>query len=366
MKKYILIPALIFDFLLTSILTVFILSSVDKKEAKNTDKTASNLAAPQGNATDGFSYNFLLLGYGGAGHDGANLSDVIMIAHIKPSQNETTFISVPRDLWVEIPVRSDIKQSFKINAAYAIGTDDKNYGLKEPQYRGDFGGGNMTKKVVSDISGLQVHNFVAVDFESFKKIVDILGGIEVDVPVTFNDYSYPIKGLENETCGFSPLKIAELHQKYSGFDLEKQFTCRYEHLHFDKGVQKMNGEKALKFVRSRHSGEHGGDFARSERQKAVLMAMKDKMVSLNSLKNIDELYVEFKKLVKTDLDLSTLKNLNQSLGSPKNYKINFLSLTEENVLASSKGLDGQFILVPKEGEKIWTSVQKYIYDQLKL
>ena len=87
--------------------------------------------------------NILFLGYGGAGHDGGNLSDVLMVLHFDPIGKKAALISVPRDLWVDIPIRSDISENHKINAAYAIGGDDKKYGLKEPQYRGEAGGGNM-------------------------------------------------------------------------------------------------------------------------------------------------------------------------------------------------------------------------------
>src|SRR4030043_1022158 len=73
------------------------------------------------------SYNVLLLGYGGAGHDGGNLSDVIIVVNVNVPKKKVTFISIPRDLWVAIPTRSDMKQNFKINAAYAIGTDDTKY-----------------------------------------------------------------------------------------------------------------------------------------------------------------------------------------------------------------------------------------------
>ena len=308
--------------------------------------------------------NILLLGYGGAGHDGGNLSDVIMFLNLDSENKSVTFVTIPRDLWVEIPIRSDISENYKINAAYAIGGDDIKYGLKEPQYKGATGAGNMAKKVASDTLGLKVNNFISVDFESFKKIVDILGGLEVDAPVTFNDYFYPVKGLQNETCGYSAEKIAEFHQKYSGFELEKQFLCRYEHLKFEKGVQKMDGEMALKFVRSRHSSEHGGDFARSQRQKAVLFAMKDKLLSLYAVKHAKGLFEEFRDLISTDFDLATIEAISKLVVNPGEYNVKFVSLTEDNVLMATKSMNGQFILIPKEGENVWVNVQKFVYDEI--
>lgn len=310
------------------------------------------------------STNILLLGYGGIGHDGGNLADVVMILNFNPKSKEINLISIPRDLWVEIPVRSDISEKHKINFVHAIGLDDKKYPLKEPQYKGDGGGGTMAKKVVSEVSGMQIDYFIAIDFEGFKKIIDTLGGVDVDVPVTFDDYFYPIKGKENETCGKPSSEIAKLHKLYKDTELHHQFECRYEHIHFDKGLAHTDGETALKFVRSRASSQHGGDFARSQRQHAVLLGVKDKLISLSSVKKIDELFVQFTKMVKTDLDLNTIRELSKIVGKPQDYKISFISLNEDNVLVSTKSLDGQFILIPKEGEDVWLGVQKFIYENI--
>lgn len=335
------------------------LSKISVKEEKVAEDSMINEEEIKLEIQD--SYNILLLGYGGAGHDGGNLSDVIIVLNVNPKEKRAVFVSIPRDLWVEIPVRSDMSEHFKINAAYAIGGDDRGYPLKEPQYKGETGAGTMAKKVVGDVIGVPIEYFVAVDFEGFKNIADTLGGLDVSVPVTFDDYFYPVKGLENETCGFSASKIAELHEKYSGFDLEKQFECRYEHIHYDEGINHMDGEAVLKFVRSRHSSQHGGDFARSQRQRAVILAMKDKLLSLTALKSFDDLYSEFTKMLRTDIDLTKAKDLYDIFGDPDEYEISFLGLSTENVLVETRSLDGQFILIPKEGEDIWAGVQNYIF-----
>ena len=310
------------------------------------------------------SITILLLGYGGAGHDGGSLSDVIMVAHINPKEKKVSLISIPRDLWVEIPIRSDISQSFKINHAYAIGLNDRNYPLKEPKYKGEGGGGVMTKEVIGEITGLRIDYFIAMDFDGFKKIIDALGGVQVGVPVTFDDNYYPIKGRENDTCGKSADEIAELHQKYSDTELHHQFDCRYEHIHFDKGSAEMTGEEALKFVRSRASAQHGGDFARSERQQALLLGLKDKFISLNALKNLDKLFNQFVGMVRTDLNLETTKKVIEMNGKPEDYKVSFINLTDQNVLVATKSFDGQFILIPKEGEGVYNGLQNFIGSEL--
>ncbi len=308
--------------------------------------------------------NIVLLGYGGAGHDGGTLTDSIIVFNINPEKRQVVIITVPRDTWVKIPIRSDISKNFKINHAYAIGLSDASYPLKEPQYRGESGAATLTKEAIEDVIGMPVQYYFAVDFEGFKNIIDILGGVDVEVPVTFDDYFYPIKGAENDICGKSSSEISRLHQLYSDTELHHQFECRYEHIHYDAGANFMDGETALKLVRSRASAQHGGDFARSERQQAVLVGIKDKLLSMNALNVIDELFDEFAEIVRTDLDLKIAKDLVAFIGNPEGYKISFVGLSEENVLTATKSLDGQFILIPKEGEDIFSRVHTFVREQI--
>jgi anionic cell wall polymer biosynthesis LytR-Cps2A-Psr (LCP) family protein len=307
------------------------------------------------------TYNLLLLGYGGAGHDGGYLTDVIKVININLEENTATVISIPRDLWVALPIRSDKNKYFKINAAYAIGFDDRGYPLKEPKYKGVSGAARMIKNAVEEVVGMPVNNYLSIDFNGFKQAIDILGSIEVNVPVAFDDYFYPVKGLENEICGKSAEEIAELHERYSGFQLEKQFECRYEHLHFEKGMQTMDGEMVLKFVRSRHSDTHGGDFARAQRQLAVLLALKNKAFSAGALDDLPAFINQFANILKTDLNNGAVEKLLKDIPSLKEFEVRSIHLTDENVLENSKSADGQFILVPKEGLGVYTGIHSYIF-----
>ena len=311
-------------------------------------------------------YNILLLGYGGEGHDGGMLSDTLIIANIDVKNKRVNLISIPRDLWVEIPIRSDSNEYFKINAAYAIGSSDSLYPLKEPQFKGEAGAGNLAKTVIADITGMQIDYFVSVSFEGLKDTINILDGVEVDVPVTFDDNFYPVKGLENETCGFSGEAIADFHAKYSGFDLEKQFTCRYEHLHFDQGKNQMDGENALKFVRSRHSSQHGGDFARSQRQQALIIGIKNKVVSLGFLDDSLAFFNKFTDVIRTDMDEDLVEASVDIIGNPNDYSINFISLSDENVFTTSKSSAGAFILIPREGIGKYDQLRAFIKEEIAL
>jgi len=359
-KKKLLLPIFFATFVL-AFLTGYFTSMFSKIFIKKVP--TSQEESPPITLTDK-ALDILLIGYGGPGHDGGTLSDTLIVVHADFENKKITFISVPRDLWAPIPYDWDNLQNYKINMAHAIGVDDVRYANKKPEFRGEVGGGNMAKHVVGQVTGLTIENFVSVNFEGVVKIIDLLGGAEVDVPVAFDDYLYPVKGRENETCGFSGEEIADFHAKYTGFDLEKQFTCRYEHLHFDKGKVTMNGETALKFVRSRHSAEHGGDFARSERQYALLTGIKNKAVSLEAAKKLTGLLEEISGSVRTDLTLEQITSFRGLLTKESEYKVSSIYLTEQNVLNSGRSSDGQFILAPKEGINKWGKIQEFIATEL--
>lgn len=309
--------------------------------------------------------NILLLGMGGAGHDGGTLSDSITLASINKEKKIVTLIAIPRDLWVPIPVDWDFQSWQKINAAYAIGLDQTKYPNKKPEFRGSLGGGNLSKFVVGQATGLKVNYFLAIDFSNFINAIDSLGGVDVEVAKTFDDYFYPIKGLENETCNLSPEQITQFHQQYSGFELEKQFTCRYEHLHFEKGLNKMDGITALKFIRSRHSNEYGGDFARGERAQAVLIAIGKKLLSQNLISPDNSTFKKLTSVVTSDISLKSVSEILNTLGNLNQYEIKHLYLTDQNVLIDAKGPNGAFTLIPKKGDGDFEEVRSFIKSSME-
>jgi len=359
---YLLLVVFIFlsSFLTTVIIGKLILSENRISLSENPSQVGS-FTPPR---EDDNTVNILLLGYGGAGHDGGGLADAISIIHIDPDHSKAAIISLPRDIWVPLPIRSDISQNFKINHAFAIGNDDRNYPLKEPLYKSENGGVNMAKVAVKTVTNLDIDYYVSVDFNSFVNLIDTLGGVTVSVPVTFDDHFYPIKGEENNPCDFSPEEIAHLSATLSGFELEKQFECRYEHLHFDAGTTQMDGATALKFVRSRHSDAHGGDYARHQRQQAVLYALKDKLVSINALSKIDQVYADLSHLVSTNLDVASVKSFIKSFPNFQNFTVKNIYLNEDNAFNSTRTSDGQFALIPREGENIWQAIHQLIQKEL--
>ena len=294
------------------------------------EATPASITNPKG------VFNLVFLGYGGAGHSGSYLTDSVIIVHVNTNSGSAALISVPRDLW--------IPGNRKLNA------EAVNVGFQ--------GVGSS----IQNITGQYINYFVSVDFGGFTKIIDSLGGITVDVPKAFDDSFYPIAGEENNTCGISEEQINAFKAQFTGFNLEKQFTCRYERLHFDKGPANLKGTTAIKFVRSRHGDS---DFGRSQRQFAVLMGIENKLISVKSLGKLDEIINILLGIVKTDLTAGTIKTLLELFGDPGKYQIKQIQLTTENVLSEGKSSDGQYILIPKAGNLNFSEVKSYINANLQ-
>jgi LCP family protein required for cell wall assembly len=290
----------------------------------------------------------VLLGYGGAGHQGGFLTDVIQIMYINFDKSKINLISVPRDLWVKLP---NDKQA-KINTAFTLGADP---------YKPVASGGQVAKQMAANVTGIPIDYFIAIDFVGFKRLIgEDLNGIVVNVPETLDDPWYPIKGEELNPCGMTPQEVADLSAQYSGFSLEKQFACRYEKLHFGKGLVYMEGKDALAYVRSRH-GSAGGDFSRSQRQHALLKAIGNKLWALKTLEKAPEFFKQIDKHVTSDVDLEIVKYLVPALKAAKDFETKSVVLSTENVFTTSKSAAGASIVVPKTS---WESVHSYIQQQL--
>jgi anionic cell wall polymer biosynthesis LytR-Cps2A-Psr (LCP) family protein len=280
-------------------------------------------------------YNTVLLGYGGAGHAGGLLTDSIIIVHVDTNKKNVALFSIPRDLWVT--------GNHKINAEASINGFQNEGG------------------VIKSVTGLPVDYFLAVDFSGFSKLINNLGGITVEVPKTFDDTFYPIAGLENDMCGKTPEEIAALKAKYSDYQLETQFTCRYEHLHFDKGTTNLDGSTALKFVRSRHGDS---DFGRSERQFAVLKGVLAKLISLHAFDKTNQTIDSLVSIVKTNLNVAAIKSLIEVVGDTGAYKITEIHLTTGNLLNEGKSADGAYILYPKAGMLNFADIKSLISQNI--
>ena len=341
-KKNYLLVILFTSLFIVSASATFIYFYLTRASIKNKESTIEETASatiPEDDPTT----NVILLGMGGPGHEGATLTDTNILVRINTQNKKAVIITIPRDLWVPIPSGDERTTFNKLNKAYALG------------------GGELSKDVVSVVTGLKVDKFIAVDFVGFQKIFGLLGGIKVDVPKDHDDYFFPIKGKELDLCGLSPEKMQEVHEKYSGFELEKQFECRFEHIHFEKGEMQMEGEIALKYVRSRHGDS---DFGRSERQTAALEGLKEELISLDIVKKSPKLLEAIVDNVKTDISLDEIKDFYDLVGNSEEYEITTVHLTEDNVLTPSSSSGGAFILLPKEGNNQWKQIREFISNNL--
>lgn len=309
-------------------------------------------------------YTLLLLGYGGGTHAGGSLTDTLLLAYIVPREKRAVLFSIPRDFWVPIPVSPEKDEWSKINAAFAIGNDDRKYSHKQQEFTGVGGGGRLAKEVVSRVLGIEVDYFAAVNFSGFTTAFESLGDISVHVPVTFDDSFYPIEGKEDETCDKSEEEIAALTATMSGYKLEQEFTCRYEELHFDAGPQVMDGETALKFVRSRHSEQHGGDFGRSQRQQALLTAVKNKVLTPTGLLKLVPTALQLTKYVQTDITAEKITEIVTTHEGLSEYTLETVRLTDKNALKQTYSSDRQYILVPTSGHDDWTSVRDFFQQEV--
>lgn len=296
-------------------------------------------------------FNILLLGYGGEGHAGAYLTDTMMVLHIDTLKKQAALISLPRDIWVQLPTESGEPFGAKINTVFQI--------EKFPKTFPDVTAQGLTKAMVTRITGLPIDNYITIDFKGFKKSIDIIGGVEIDVSRSFTDQEYPVDGKEDDMCGKTPEELPEL-EKVATISPVLAFPCRYETLAFSKGPQEMNAERALKYVRSRHGDADAGDFGRAARQQLFLEAVKDKVVSIGFIPKIIPLMNELQDDIETDIDPALIQQFITEMSQSDKYTIRKIVLSDDGYLDFGRSADGQSILIPKKGENNWKDVHAWI------
>ncbi len=333
----------------------------------------SRNATPTPSATPEPGLTVLMMGRGGAGHDGGALSDTIVVARILETQKRIILLSLPRDLWVNIPYKGTDGVMGKINSAYAIGIDAHNYAGKADKYTGANGGGTLAKDVVGSITGLSIDKYVTVDFSGFEQAVSSIGGVDLTVDKAFTDFEYPIAGREDLDCATytanaSPSgTISEADLAANGKldvntlpELPKAYPCRYELLHFDAGKQHLDGPTALKYVRSRHSNEDGNDFSRSRRQKILLQAVADRLFSIGAITKIPTFFSTLRSHLDTDLSTAEIISMLPKAQEYRGFQITSLTLSTDNYLGQGYTADGQFQLFPLTGVQSYDPIKAWV------
>lgn len=370
-KKHPLLITLVLVIAVLLFLSIFLISSSGSSSVVNYIFSGNNFKSGNDRV------NILLLGIAGGTHDGINLTDTIMVASYNLKTNKVYLFSIPRDLW--LPALSS-----KANAVYQIGLSQKN-------------GLGLTKTIFGNVLGIPVHYALRVDFRGFVKAIDAIDGIEIDVAKPFDDYLYPIQGKENDMCGnteeerdFNEEEARKLNIPSGKRKIlitgagqiatdsaeedkgRKYFSCRYEHISFEKGQMKMSGAVALAFVRSRHgtNGE-GSDFARSKRQQKVIEAVRGKILSLETLadaQKIADLTRALGKSIDTDISVKEaveFYKLSKKLDNTYSFILddspkNGLSDNRKSLLTHPPSADygGAYVLVSQDDD--FSIVQGYV------
>jgi polyisoprenyl-teichoic acid--peptidoglycan teichoic acid transferase len=277
--------------------------------------------------------NILLMGRGGGAHDAPDLTDTIMVASIDPVNKTASLVSIPRDLWVNVPGQGVMK----LNAAYETGV--YKYHGKVVNNTTDpaaiKAGFAMVDATVSEVLGLEIDYNVILNFQAFKQAVDTVGGVTMNVPADLVD---PTMAWENAN---NPV-------------LAKA------------GVQQFDGTKALIYSRSR---ETTSDFARGERQRAVIAALKTKIVSAGTLSNpvkMSGLMSAFGNNVSTDLSISNANRLYSIMKDVSDSSILSVSLADaQKPYVTTGNINGQSVVLPKAGLFKYDDIQAYLRGQLQ-
>lgn len=297
--------------------------------------TAAN-ASPEKLLKEGDArINILLLGVGGEGHAGADLSDTIVLASIDPVNKTTALLSIPRDLWVEMP-NQYFGNHQKINAVYSAG---KYYYYqqhgKSDEKAATQAGLVALDTVLEQVLGIPIQYHAVVDFAAFKQAVDAVGGVNVDVKTTLIDPTMAWENGGNAT-------IAKA------------------------GSQQMDGDVALRYVRSRHTSS---DFARSARQREVLVALRKKIMTTGTLANpvkIQQLLSTFGKNVFTDIstiDLMRLYGIMNTIDENAITSIDFVSGNHSLVKTDMVG--SASVVRPVLGFDRYSDIQTFVRSQLR-
>lgn len=272
--------------------------------------------------TAGERINVLLLGYGGPGKRGPYLTDSIMVLSIDPEGRQAVVISLPRDLWVQVPALAPDQSVWaRLNAAYAMGADRTDFPAVRDSWNGPTGGGDLAVATVEQVTGLSIDYWISVDFRAFRDVVDALGGIVIDAPSPLDDPCFPA--------------------------------------HFPAGWQWLNGERALIYARSRMTTS---DFDRSRRQRLILMAIDQRLRSENVIPRLLPLIGALRGNVLTNLRPVELRDLAHLVASLNHGDIRQVTIDDTNFLVQHPVGGGNILLTPRD--PTYVSLQRYLAEAL--
>ncbi len=260
-----------------------------KSEKRETDVTIGD---------DPFS--ILLIGVEDYETDGKNgRADTQIVVTINPNTDQMTMTTVPRDTRIEFTAEEAGQYAgyHKINAAYTYGSIF------------DYGANKLTVEKVEQLLDIPIDEYVTVNFDGFRDIVDTLGGVTVDIKEPF---------------------------------WEKNFYVGGEKIYFEEGLSKLNGEEALAFVRMRKR-DVNDIYSRDERQRQFIQAAIDEAISADSLFKVGEITNILGENVTTSLSASEIFNLQKAYSSMNTSNIKTYEIEGED-----QRIDGTYYFLPTE------------------
>lgn len=226
-------------------------------------------------------------------------TDTMILVSLNPENRTIGMLSIPRDLWVDIPGFGPNK----INTAYRLGIVNNS----------DGSGPGLAMRTVEKLVGMPIDYYAVIDFNAFEQFIDEIGGIEVNVP----------HRIAIDPIGENNSRILK------------------------KGVRQLDGAEALAYARNRDTAN--GDFDRAERQHQVILAIRDKIVNANMLPKLIEsaptIYDDLSNGIHTNLTLMQIVRMTWLAKQIPELNIRDAVISPDQVEYSFSN-DGQFILVP--------------------
>ncbi|MEM6997629.1 MAG: LCP family protein [Patescibacteria group bacterium] len=271
--------------------------------------------------------NVLMLGKGGDSHDGGELTDSIVVVSIDPFANSASLLSLPRDLYVDAPGL----WSMKINSVYQT-QKNKTFDEGGNNTEAEQAGLSKISETVESIIGIPVHYYSMFDFNAVERVVDTIGGLQINVEERLFDSTF------------------------SGYRLNVY-----------PGEQVFDGQKTLFYVRSRYTSPRG-DFDRSKRQREVLLALKEQVFSVENFANpvrANEMLNILGDSLQTNMSLNEAFLLYDVVRQVETSSIGSLGLDQDPQLVTTGFVGDQSVVIPVEGRNTYAAIQSHVRNVLK-
>ncbi len=248
--------------------------------------------------------NFLLMGADTANPNNNGRTDALIIVSVNTTAGTASFLSIPRDLWVYVPGHG----MNKINTAYATGMNTNGDGV-----------GLLRETLIYNL-GMEIDHYARVDFASFRRLIDDLGGVDVSVDCAIEDW------------------------RLTSPELDPTVEDNWEMFTLPVGVHTMDGDLALWYARSRRTSS---DFDRGRRQQVILRAIWHRIRSLNLWDQMTDVFPQVTELVMTDLTVEDIAGYLPLAAAVDTSQIAAYTFRANIHVRFGQSADGQSILLPE-------------------